>query len=253
MAGCAQQVKAVTLELGGKSANVIFADADLEKAAACRALRRVRQRRAGLLRSLAHPRAARAFDRFMELLEPAVKGVEVGDPAARRDGDRAAHLQGPPRDGREFPSTGRPPIAIQGEAPSGPGLLVPGHGARPVRLDRPGLPGGDLRPGRLGHDLRGRGRRRSGSRTTPTTACPARSGPATSAAAIRVVARHRDGQPVGRTRTRPCATGRRSAATRSPASGRELGPGRPRRLHRDQERLHQHRGLTHPEPPRACN
>ncbi|MEP6478478.1 MAG: aldehyde dehydrogenase family protein, partial [Rhodoglobus sp.] len=33
MAGCAAQVKAVTLELGGKSANVVFADADLEKAA----------------------------------------------------------------------------------------------------------------------------------------------------------------------------------------------------------------------------
>ena len=34
MAGCAANVKAVTLELGGKSANVVFADADLEKAAA---------------------------------------------------------------------------------------------------------------------------------------------------------------------------------------------------------------------------
>ncbi len=34
MAGCAEQVKRVTLELGGKSANIIFADADLERAAA---------------------------------------------------------------------------------------------------------------------------------------------------------------------------------------------------------------------------
>ena len=34
MEGCAEQVKRVTLELGGKSANIIFADADLEKAAA---------------------------------------------------------------------------------------------------------------------------------------------------------------------------------------------------------------------------
>ena len=34
MAGCAEQVKRVTLELGGKSANIIFADADLEAAAA---------------------------------------------------------------------------------------------------------------------------------------------------------------------------------------------------------------------------
>src|SRR6185436_5414315 len=34
MAGCADQVKKVTLELGGKSANIVFADADLEAAAA---------------------------------------------------------------------------------------------------------------------------------------------------------------------------------------------------------------------------
>src|ERR1700691_4376680 len=34
MSGCARQVKRVTLELGGKSANIIFADADLERAAA---------------------------------------------------------------------------------------------------------------------------------------------------------------------------------------------------------------------------
>jgi acyl-CoA reductase-like NAD-dependent aldehyde dehydrogenase len=34
MAGCADQVKRVTLELGGKSANIVFADADLERAAA---------------------------------------------------------------------------------------------------------------------------------------------------------------------------------------------------------------------------
>lgn len=34
MAGCASQVKRLTLELGGKSANLVFADADLERAAA---------------------------------------------------------------------------------------------------------------------------------------------------------------------------------------------------------------------------
>ena len=40
MAGCAEQIKRVTLELGGKSANIVFADADIEAAAATRALRR---------------------------------------------------------------------------------------------------------------------------------------------------------------------------------------------------------------------
>ncbi len=80
MAGCSAQVKAVTLELGGKSANVVFADSDLEKAAAtapyavfenagqdCCARSRILVERS-------------AYDRFLELLEPAVKGVVVGDP-----------------------------------------------------------------------------------------------------------------------------------------------------------------------------
>ncbi|WP_229401388.1 aldehyde dehydrogenase family protein [Micromonospora okii] len=81
MAGCAAQVKRVTLELGGKSANLVFADADLEKAAAtapyavfdnagqdCCARSRVLVQRS-------------VHDRFLELLEPAVKGFRVEDPA----------------------------------------------------------------------------------------------------------------------------------------------------------------------------
>jgi len=82
MADCARQVKRLTLELGGKSANVIFADADLEKAAAtapyavfdnagqdCCARSRILVQRSVL-------------DRFMELFETAVQGVAVGDPAS---------------------------------------------------------------------------------------------------------------------------------------------------------------------------
>ena len=81
MAGCADQIKRVTLELGGKSANIVFADADLELAAArapygvfdnagqdCCARSRILVQRT-------------AYDRFMELLEPAVQGVAVGDPS----------------------------------------------------------------------------------------------------------------------------------------------------------------------------
>ena len=59
MAGCADQVKRVTLELGGKSANIVFADADLDAAAAAAPVRGVRQLRAGLLRP--QPRARRAL------------------------------------------------------------------------------------------------------------------------------------------------------------------------------------------------
>jgi betaine-aldehyde dehydrogenase len=83
MAGCAEQVKRVTLELGGKSANIVFADADLAKAAAsapaavfdnagqdCCARSRILVERS-------------AYDEFVSLLEPAVKGVKVLDPSDR--------------------------------------------------------------------------------------------------------------------------------------------------------------------------
>ncbi len=81
MRGAADQVKAVTLELGGKSANIIFADADLEVAAAaapsavfdnagqdCCARSRILVQRS-------------VYDKFMSLLEPAVKGFRVRQPA----------------------------------------------------------------------------------------------------------------------------------------------------------------------------
>ena len=55
MAGCADQVKRVTLELGGKSANIVFADADIAAGGRLRAVRRLRQRRPGLLRAVADP------------------------------------------------------------------------------------------------------------------------------------------------------------------------------------------------------
>jgi acyl-CoA reductase-like NAD-dependent aldehyde dehydrogenase len=81
MAGCAEQVKRVTLELGGKSANIVFADSDLEKAAA--------QAPYGVFDNAGQDCCARsrilverkAYDRFMELFEPAVQGVKVGDPS----------------------------------------------------------------------------------------------------------------------------------------------------------------------------
>jgi len=80
MQGAAGTIKRVTLELGGKSANVVFADADLERAAAaapyavfdnagqdCCARSRILVERA-------------AYDRFVELLVDATRGVKVGDP-----------------------------------------------------------------------------------------------------------------------------------------------------------------------------
>jgi len=131
MAGCAAQVKRLTLELGGKSANVVFADADLERAAAtapyavfdnagqdCCARSRILVQRS-------------AYDRFLELLEPAVKGVRVEDPAletaemgpliSRTQWDRVASYV--PDDA---------PVAFRGSAPDGPGFWFPPTVLAPV-------------------------------------------------------------------------------------------------------------------------
>jgi acyl-CoA reductase-like NAD-dependent aldehyde dehydrogenase len=121
MRGCADQVKAVTLELGGKSANVVFADSDLEKAAAtapyavfenagqdCCARSRILVERS-------------VYDRFLELLEPAVKGVKVGFP-----GDDDTEM-GPLVSKAHFDKVSSyvpddSQLAFRGSAPTGPGF-----------------------------------------------------------------------------------------------------------------------------------
>ena len=122
MASAAPQIKRVTLELGGKSANVVFADADLEKAATaapyavfdnagqdCCARSRILVERS-------------VYDRFLSLLVEATRGVKVGDPAddATEMGPliSAAH--------RETVSSfveGEP--LYRGEIPDGPGYWFP--------------------------------------------------------------------------------------------------------------------------------
>ena len=87
MRGCADQVKRVTLELGGKSANIVFADADVAKAAAtapyavfdnagqdCCARSRILVQRS-------------AYDEFLGRLEQSVAGMRVTDPAADPDSE----------------------------------------------------------------------------------------------------------------------------------------------------------------------
>ena len=120
MQGAAGTIKRVTLELGGKSANVIFEDADLEKAAApysvfdnagqdCCARSRILVQRT-------------VYDRFLELLVAATEGVRVGDPsdestemgplvsAAHRE-TVASFVEGEP--------------TFRGEIPDGPGYWYP--------------------------------------------------------------------------------------------------------------------------------
>ena len=104
MAGCADQVKRVTLELGGKSSNIVFADADLEKAAAtapyavfdnagqdCCARSRILVERS-------------AYDEFLGRLETAVEGDAGGRPGERRAGrDGPADLGPAEGDGHRLP------------------------------------------------------------------------------------------------------------------------------------------------------
>jgi acyl-CoA reductase-like NAD-dependent aldehyde dehydrogenase len=80
MAGCAEQVKRVTLELGGKSANIVFADSDLEAAAVsapASVFDNAGQDCCARSRILVE---ASVYDRFLELLEPAVQDFRVEDP-----------------------------------------------------------------------------------------------------------------------------------------------------------------------------
>ena len=131
MAGCAAQIKRVTLELGGKSANIVFADADLERAAATAPY--------GVFDNAGQDCCARsrilversAFDRFMALLEPAVAGVRVEDPsldtAEMGPLITAAH--------RETVAAYVPdsaPVAFRGTCPDGPGFWYPPTVLAPV-------------------------------------------------------------------------------------------------------------------------
>jgi betaine-aldehyde dehydrogenase len=80
MRGAAGTIKRVTLELGGKSANVVFADADLEKAAAAApyaVFDNAGQDCCARSRILVE---ASVYDRFGELLVEATRGLKVGDP-----------------------------------------------------------------------------------------------------------------------------------------------------------------------------
>jgi acyl-CoA reductase-like NAD-dependent aldehyde dehydrogenase len=120
-AGAAASIKRVTLELGGKSANVVFADADLEAAAAAAPL--------AVFGNAGQDCCARsrilvqegALDRFLELLEVQVKALRVGDPLeeATQMGPLISAAQ------RETVASfldGQAPIAFRGSAPEGPGF-----------------------------------------------------------------------------------------------------------------------------------
>ena len=123
MRGCADQVKRVTLELGGKSANIVFADADIAAAAAaapyavfdnagqdCCARSRILVERS-------------AYDEFLARLEPAVSGLRVLDPS-----DESSEM-GPLISAQQQATVrgylDEVEVAFAGSTPGGAGFWVP--------------------------------------------------------------------------------------------------------------------------------
>jgi acyl-CoA reductase-like NAD-dependent aldehyde dehydrogenase len=136
MAGCARQVKRVTLELGGKSANIVFADADLERAAATApyaVFDNAGQDCCARSRILVQ---ASVFDRFMELLEPAVAGVRVGDPALA-DTQMGPLISAAHRERVASYVPDGAPVAFRGTAPGGPGFWFPPTVLAPAGAESP--------------------------------------------------------------------------------------------------------------------
>jgi betaine-aldehyde dehydrogenase len=132
--GAADTIKRVTLELGGKSANVVFADADVEKAAAaapwavfdnagqdCCARSRILVER-------------EVLDDFLAALAPEVEGIKVGDPLDESTqmgplisaGQRESVASFVPDDA---------PVAVRGSAPDGDGFWFPPVVLSPVSND----------------------------------------------------------------------------------------------------------------------
>jgi acyl-CoA reductase-like NAD-dependent aldehyde dehydrogenase len=130
---CAEQLKPVTLELGGKSANIVFADADLAAAAASAP--------AAVFDNAGQDCCARSrilvqrgvYEEFLSLLEPAVLGMRVGDPTDERTAMgpliSAAH-----RD-RVAGFLDGASIHLQGTAPEGKGFWFPPTVLAPVAPD----------------------------------------------------------------------------------------------------------------------
>jgi acyl-CoA reductase-like NAD-dependent aldehyde dehydrogenase len=127
MRGAADQVKRITLELGGKSANVIFDDADIAAAAAAAPM--------SFLDNAGQDCCARSrilvqrnvFDRFMELFEQAVKAVVVADPSLESTGMGPLISAAQRETVRSYVENPAEPvdIAFRGDAPAGDGFWYP--------------------------------------------------------------------------------------------------------------------------------
>jgi len=135
-AGAAATIKRVTLELGGKSPNLVFADADLDAAAAsapmavfgnagqdCCARSRILVQRSVL-------------DRFMAALEDVVESIRVGDPL-EEDTQMGPLISAGQREKVSSFAGDDAPVAIRGSAPDGPGYWFAPTVLCPVDPDSP--------------------------------------------------------------------------------------------------------------------
>src|SRR5829696_5687492 len=135
MRGAADQVKRFTLELGGKSANIVFADTDVAAAAAsapyavfdnagqdCCARSRILVERS-------------AYDEFLSRLEPAVRGMKVVDPA-QDDSEMGPMVSARQRDSVQAYIDGAT-VAFQGDAPGGDGYWLPPTVVESTSTDEP--------------------------------------------------------------------------------------------------------------------
>jgi acyl-CoA reductase-like NAD-dependent aldehyde dehydrogenase len=130
-AGAAQTIKRVTLELGGKSPNLVFADADLDAAAASAP--------AAVFGNAGQDCCARSrilveesvLDDFMAALGRAVEGIRVGDPLDE-DTQMGPLISAQQREavGSYVPEDA--PVAVRGSAPAGPGYWFPPTVLAPV-------------------------------------------------------------------------------------------------------------------------
>ncbi len=119
-ASAAQTLKRVTLELGGKSANVVFADADLERAAAAAPM--------AVFGNAGQDCCARSrilvqrtvVETFLALLEPAVRAIRVGDPLD--EATQVGPLISAAQHARVSAYVDEGPVAFTGSAPSGDGF-----------------------------------------------------------------------------------------------------------------------------------
>ncbi|SCF85393.1 aldehyde dehydrogenase [Streptomyces sp. Ncost-T10-10d] len=135
MAKCADRVKRLTLELGGKSPNIVFADADIEAAAAAAPM--------AFLDNAGQDCCARtrilvqrsAYDRFLELLAPAIESVVVGDPFD--ENTRMGPLISRAQLERVRSYVPEDATALSGKAPEGPGFWFPPTVLTDARPDSP--------------------------------------------------------------------------------------------------------------------